>query len=1103
MAYSLIIRLLFSIAFVLLWFNPAVAIPPGLKFIQNKTQWPAPIHFFSKVRGGSLFLQSGQFTYSFLDQRKIEELHEQSHGKSKERDSHNPLNDQIDGQIIQSIFIGSNANSVPIPFEQYPEYYNYFLGSDETNWSSDVHAYQGAWYPDIYSDIDLKIYSQEDNLKYDFVVAPGADVSQIIFEYKGADRVFLDNGNLHIKTLLAELIERRPFAYQLIEGKQRQVKCEYELIGNQISFCLVDGYDPCYELVIDPLLIFSTYSGSSADNWGSTATPGEHGTLYSSGVTSQYIGGTFPVTPGAFQTNYGRLFDVAILKYDSLGQKLLYASYLGGSESESPHSLVMNDNQELLVLGTTSSSDFPTSVTAFDRTFNGGVPEANVIPYNAGSDIFVAKISKNGNQLLASSYFGGKLNDGLNPSVNSPLVRNYGDQLRGDIIADSKGDIFISTVTSSIDFPVTNSFGLTYKGGLTDALLLKLDKDLTQISWAAYLGGSLADASHTIQLDRDGNLFVGGGSNSFNFPTTSGSYQVANKGGVDGWIAKIKGDGSVIMKSTYTGTSLFNQVYFIDLDKEENVYVYGQTENVSGQGGATFPTSNGVYKNDNSGQFLQKFDNSLSTLIFSTVFGSGAGIPNISPTAFLVNDCNNIYLSGWGGIVNSAEGFWQSNTFGMVTTPDAFQKSTSGSDFYFIVFSSDASQLLYASYLGGTSSRTHLDGGTCRFDKGGVVYHAVCSGCAAFNSTQKATSDFPTTLSAWSRTNRSGNCNNAAFKFDLSSLKARIQTNSVKLNQPGLNKICLPDKIVFQNRSIGGQQYFWDFGDQTKQIKTDTSAIIHGYKDTGSYSVKLKITDAGTCVVKDSTYVKVSVFEAQGYAGTDKIMCFNAGTQLTAGGGVGYQWKNKDNTFTSVQATPTVNPSISDTYFVTITDVNGCAKKDTVNVKVVPAIDLKFKSSLVDYNCFNLPTLSVVNQTDPQEEVFFDFGDGTTSDQPQAIHQYAKDSLYIVKLVGKKENCVYEQRLEVPVFTLKVPNVITPGAADGENDFFKIQYGDAQARSSIHVSLLVYNRWGATVYDNKDYKDDWAATDIPAGIYYYEAAIQGITTCKSWLNVIK
>src|SRR5690606_9204262 len=223
--------------------------------------------------------------------------------------------------------------------------------------------------------------------------------------------------------------------------------------------------------------------------------------------------------------------------------------------------------------------------------------------------------------------------------------------------------------------------------------------------------------------------------------------------------------------ATYTGTADYNQLYFLDLNESEDIYVYGQTS-------GNFPITPGVYSNPRSGQFVQKFSNDLSTLIFSTVFGAGRGVPDISPTAFLVNDCNERYVAGWVGRASCEPGFWNSGTAGMTTTPDAFQRSTSGSDFYFIVLTDDAKQRLYATFLGGNQSSTHVDGGTSRFDKGGIVYHSVCSGCRYFNDANRATADFPTTPGAWSRVNRSQNCNNAAFKFDLSSLKARLQTNS-------------------------------------------------------------------------------------------------------------------------------------------------------------------------------------------------------------------------------------------------------------------------------------------------------------------------------------
>jgi len=1071
-----------------------------IQFIENKNQWPEEIDFGVRVAGGSMFVKSGGFSYYFLDQRKLEELHDKSHAYNSESSLKREVQ-TVDGEMIQVNFLGSNLNAQPQPFSRLEPYYNYFLGNDPSRHASKARAYEGVYYSSFYDCIDLKLYSSGDFIKYDFVVAPGADPDRIKIKYSGADQIAVMNGDVVIQTPLVSIFEKSPTAFQKINGQKIAIKCEYRLEDGVIAFSFPDGYDSCFELVIDPLLIFSTYSGSTADNWGSTAAPGERGTLYSSGTTNQYptipsLTGKFPATAGAFQTTYGGLFDVGILKYDSSGRRLLYASYLGGIKSESPHSLFMNKDNELLILGTTSSLDFPTSATAIDRSFNGGSVESGVVDYEIGSDIFVARISSDGSQLLSSTYIGGKKNDGLNPS-GGILTVNYGDAQRGDILADRDGNIFISTVTSSPDFPVINSFSTTYQGGATDALILKLKPDLSQIIWGAFVGGSSTDASHTIKLDNSKNVFVAGGTASLNFPTTTGVFQTGNAGSVDGWIAKISNDGSTLLSSTLTGTSYFNQIYFLELNSNNDVYVYGQTEGI-------FPITQGVFSNPNSGQFIQKFSNDLKTLKFSTVFGSGRGIPDISPTAFLVNDCNNIYVSGWGGLINTGENFWKgSSTFGMPISTDAYQKTTSGSDFYFMVLTDDAASFLYGTYLGGTQSRTHVDGGTSRFDKAGVVYHAVCSGCQAFNATNQPTSDFPTTVGAWSRTNNSKNCNNAAFKFDLSSLKAKIQTNSVNLKNPGLSRICMPDKIVFQNRSIGGETFEWKLGDGTTIIKPDTSSIIYQYKSPGQYVIKLKAFDPGTCLEKDSTSTIVTVFRPQGRAGNDAAICYGGSVQIIANGGTTYSWKDAKAIFTSAIASPVVSPIDTTNYFVTITDSNGCVTKDTVKVKVVPNVDVQFEVSRI-FKCENRPALKVKNLSDIKGTTFVDFGDGTTSDQKDVVYNYGKDGVYQIRVVGVKEFCVYDKKISFPFYNLFVPNVITPTSSPGFNDSFKIKYGDKYiSETDLAVSFVVYDRWGTKVFEDKDYKDNWAADNLTAGVYYYDVEIEGEKACKSWVQVIK
>lgn len=1089
--------------FIGLWFCNGLITnaQPSISFIENKNQWAEDVHFASSIPGGKMLAGPASFKYFLVDYEKLEALHHQAHDPTPDARADDDQN--IGGHAVFVDFVGADAEVKPRGLGRSETYYNYFVGNDPSRWASEAYGYEGIFYESFYPAIDLKVYSSGENVKYDFIVAPNGDPSNIRVRYQGADDLFLKNGSLIIVTSRGTIMEKSPVAWQFVDGERREVPCAFDLQGNLLSFSFPDGFDPCFELIIDPLLIFSTYSGSTADNWGSTATPGEHGNLYSAGVTQQNNGGVFPATPGAYQVTTGGFYDIGILKYDSVGSNLLYATYLGGGNAESPHSLVMNASGELILLGTTSSSDFATTVAAFDRSFNGGPAVSNVVgyTYSGGSDIVISRFSSDGKYLLASTFLGGSQNDGLNP-LDGPLTKNYGDQLRGDIITDELGNIYVSSVTSSTNFPGINGFGSSYLGGPTDAILFKMDTDLSQVVWATYVGGAGADAAYTIKLDSEKNIFTAGGTTSADFPVSAGAYQAVNKGAVDGWIARIASDGSALLNATFTGTPDYNQIYFLDLNAEEEIYVYGQTSGV-------FPVTDGVYSNPGSGQFIQKFNNELTELQFSTVFGAGRQVPDISPTAFLVNDCNNLYMAGWGGRVNSQTGYWPNGgTTGMTTTGDAFQLTTSGSDFYFIVMTDDAKERLYATFFGGTQSSTHVDGGTSRFDKGGIVYHSVCSGCMYFNTANEPTSDFPTTAGAWSRTNNSDNCNNAAFKFDLSSLKARLRTNSVDRDMPGLKVVCIPDAILFENRSTGGETFNWDFGDGTLASKNDTSHIIHYYKMPGQYLVRLEAIDQGTCQVVDVTTTTVTVNIAQSMAQGDADICFGDPWRLHASGASQYNWEDAEGTFSSQEERPIVAPEDTTTYYVRMLEANGCTRKDTVQINVIPKISPDFEW-LKHSDCLTRPEIVVRNLTDSlrnADSMFFDYGDGTTSDLTEDEHSYEQDGVYNIRLVTQREFCVFEKAVSIPVFEMFIPNVITPGQPE-HNDVFTIRFGQVDGTTpadyGFKVALAIFNRWGRVVYQTDDYQYDWAGEGLAAGVYYYEVSIEGHTTCKSSLHLVK
>ncbi|HCK21444.1 MAG TPA: hypothetical protein DHW15_04570, partial [Bacteroidetes bacterium] len=220
-----------------------------------------------------------------------------------------------------------------------------------------------------------------------------------------------------------------------------------------------------------------------------------------------------------------------------------------------------------------------------------------------------------------------------------------------------------------------------------------------------------ADGAYSLKLNSSGHVIATGGTASSTFPVTAGYWMDSYSGGsADGWVAKLNGSGTILLQGTFAGTNQYDQSYFVEVDEEDHIYITGQTR-------GAFPVTADAYSETNGRQFITKLEPDLSTATYSMVFGSGAAGINISPTALLVDDCENVYVSGWGGSVNQSYNPAVANTSGMTTTPDALDVTTDGSDFYFFVLEKNAENLLYASYFGGAGSNEHVDGGTSRFDK--------------------------------------------------------------------------------------------------------------------------------------------------------------------------------------------------------------------------------------------------------------------------------------------------------------------------------------------------------------------------------------------------
>lgn len=1066
-----------------------------LKFIENKGQWKREVLFKADIPGGSAFLLKSALVYVFYDVEKIKKngrCHGCFNSDDKPRARRLAATPESKGLSMHAVwvnFAGSNPGVSIDPLHSSTERYNYFLGSDPSQWGSNARAFAEVYYNNLYEGIDLRLYSENGNLKYDFIVQSGADPQAIQLEYAGLDKMYIKDNRLYLNTSVNNWHEQIPIAYQLDQKDTIAVECGFQQKKNRISFHIAQ-YDTSLPLVIDPLLIFSTFSGSTANNWGNTATYDEEGSLYSGGI-AQGVG--FPATEGAYQVSFSGIWDVSILKFDSTGSELLYATYLGGAYAETPQSMVVNGNGDLLVFGTTSSLDFPT-LNGYQTSYKGGDSTVALpgVEYTNGSDMFIARLSFDGSTLLSSTLMGGTANDGINYNFN-PLVKNYGDQYRGDIFVDATNNVYVASSTHSADFPIVNAFQDTFGGDAIDAVVFRMSPDLSQLTWSSFLGGDGSDAAYSIKVTPADSVYVAGGTSSSDFVTTPGAYLPDKPGDVDGFIVKINQAAYQIDQASYVGTEDYDQAYFLDIDESGNIYLFGQT---NGDYPITRPGGESMYVVENSGQFIHKLtaDLTMNGSSFSTVFGSGSGSPDISPTAFLVNECGDIFISGWGGTINdpvknTVTGYIGGNTHGLPITSDALKDTTDGSDFYLAVFRQNAEALLYATFFGGNESPgEHVDGGTSRFDKRGIVYQAVCAGCQSGHN-----SNYFTTPGAYSEDNKSPTCNNAAFKFDMASLRADFTTNSPYFfDQPGLEEGCFPLDVIFLNQSIGGKNFFWEFGNGATSQKKDS--VIVRFEEPGVYYANLIASDPSTCARLDQTTKYITVLDHDFAVSPSDTICFGDVIRLQASGGQDYHWEPAEGLSDPTIAAPLASPRTTTTYVVRATNEDDCRLRDTVSVHVTPETIIDFEVEKV-YDCLGFPTIHFINKSTGAENYRWQFGDGTVSTEENPKYQYQKDSIYTVSLESVSPGCLREKSIELTVRESTFPNIFTPNG-DRINDSFVLN-------TDAEVRLEVYNRWGAKVFESDNYQNDWTGGDLKPGVYFVQVAYPDSRQCRGWVHLMR
>lgn len=1020
----------------------------NLELVENKGQWDPSVKFKGELLNGAFFL--GPNGYRVLQQNSfdLDKIHNRVHGHhdensgikittngtdTKTTEAKNVSMPVSDDEIIlhshayQVTFDQSSLNPEIIPEKQQIGYNNYIYGTSfGKQQGGQCKIYGGVLYKNMYPGVDVRYYSNRGNLKYDIIVQPNADISKLALKYEGTDGLEIKNNELIIKTSVGTLTEKFPYSYQLVDGIRTQVGCKFKLYGNVVKYQL-DKYDHSKTLIIDPTLVFCSFTGSSADNWGYTATYGPDGSMFGGGIV---FGAGYPISTGSFQTTFGggststgegAGYDIGIIKLSPDGSKRTYATYIGGSGNEAPHSMVVDAQGNLIVAGRTTSGDFPTKTANFGPTTGKG-----------DWDIIVFKLSADGSNLIGSIKVGGTGDDGVNIKnkysnlygVNGPsaisLQQNYGDDSRSEVIINGNS-IYLSSCSQSTDLTFTgfpNSAQPTKATGLIngrqnqDGLLLQFDINLTALTYGSFIGGSLDDAAYVISSSpTTGNVFVGGGTSSNDMPgdhsnTVGTTFTTSST--INGFVNEYSPSG-VLIKAAYIGTTSGNtQVYGLKFDRFGFPYIMGTTS-------GNFSLINSAFGQNGGKQFIGKLAKDLSTYVYFTAFGNGGSLPNISPVAFLVDRCENVYLSGWGGDIFGASNqqpFPNSGVAGLPITPDAIQSTTDNRDMYFFVLKKDAVSQLYGSYFGQNGGFTdHVDGGTSRFDDAGIIYQAICANCGG-----KAI--FPTTPGVWGPVNKGTDCNEAMVKiaFNFSGVHSGVKAS---IAYDGDTTGCVPLTINFRDTIALAQSYIWDFGDGSAGATTLTPNISHTYNKLGVFLVQLIATDTSKCFPYDTTYTHVRIRADSSHlmATATKLPPCTSTSYLFNNTSIPYAKKFGNKSFLWIWGDNSPNvvapktPALSHTFpgigtynvKLVLTDTNFCNSPDTFFLPVRIAPNVKASVSTSSSGC--APYNAVFNNTSLGGTSFFwDFGDGNTSTANAPTELYSTPGIYTVKLIATDAN---------------------------------------------------------------------------------------------------
>jgi hypothetical protein len=592
----------------------------------------------------------------------------------------------LHGQPISMHIKDADPQAALIPENPIEGITNYYLGSRTI---TNLPHYSSVRAKNIRPGIDIVYHGNQRELEYDLVIHPGADVASLWLRFEGSQPVLADNGDIILKTDQGEVRQHKPRVWQEASGQRTEVDCRYVLAKSGAVGFVLSNYDRSVELIVDPIISYSTYLGGTSVDQPAGIAVDPSGYAYVAGTTSS---ADFPATS---RTYHGKT-DVFVTKLNPSGTGLVYSTFIGGTASDTANGIALDSAGNAYVTGNTNSTDFPVTVNQF----------------TAGEHAFVLRLGTTGNIVYSTALAG----DGLD--------------IGNAIATDASGAAYVAGVTFSTNFPVTaGSYKTTASGG-GDAFVAKLSST-GQVSYATYLGGISYDFATALAVDALGNAFVGGNTMSTDFPVTPGAYASAFAGVEDAFVVKLNPAGSSLVYATYLGGSGSDYLTGLAVDAAGNCYVTGST------GSHDFPITPGAFSTTrgsvsfNGSGFLTKLNATGNSLLYSTFLG---GSINAAGQAVAVDSSGSAYVAG------------DSESIDFPTTPGALKALSTfevsnccGADMFLSKVAVDGTALLYSTLLGGGAGGPKalaLDG------SGGVYIVGVAAGLS-----------YPTTAGAFQTSN--------------------------------------------------------------------------------------------------------------------------------------------------------------------------------------------------------------------------------------------------------------------------------------------------------------------------------------------------------------